>query len=85
MLQNALIFAGLTFIGMAFIYAKLPDWARRWIKRRSLLFDITACIITYIIFGQAVTALIAAAMVGILVSAWLWIAKRMDEQKATGE
>ena len=73
MLTTGLALAVLTSTGFYMIYNKLPGWARRWMVKHSLLTDVTACVLTYILMGGTLTALFAAAFVGIIISIMLAI------------
>jgi hypothetical protein len=75
-LQFSFWLAILTFIGFAFLWAKLPKGLRRFLRKRSLLFDLIISIGVYIFLGATLTALLSAALFGIMVSIYLWIANR---------
>jgi hypothetical protein len=79
MLMNAFTLATVTFIGAVILYSKLPRKVRRFIARFHLIFDLATLIGIYILFGQTATALIAGAIVGILTSIGLHVAKNEDE------
>lgn len=73
MLSSGLALAVLTSTGFYLIYTKLPGWAKKWMIKHSLLTDVVACVLTYVLFGGTVTALFAAAFVGIIISLMLAI------------
>lgn len=68
MLTTGFALAVITSGGFYIIYTKLPAWCKRWMVKHSLLTDIVACVFTYALFGGTVTALFAAAFVGLFVS-----------------
>lgn len=51
-----------------FNISKLPRWLRNWVQRHSLITDLIACILTYILLGGTITALFASAWMGIMIS-----------------
>lgn len=71
MLVNALVMASVTYIGFMLIYIKLPRWMRKLIYYFPLIPDLSAAVLTYVIMGGTATALIAAALVGIMFSVTL--------------
>lgn len=75
MLQFSFLLAGLTFVGFALIWMKLPTWVRKQITRFPLWFDFVITAFIYMFLGQTLTALLASALFGILVSVYLYIAK----------
>jgi hypothetical protein len=79
MILDALVLATLSTIGFYMIYTKLPRSVRRFLERHSLLSDLVALILTYILFGGTLTALIAGAMVGIFTSCLLFVAQHPDD------
>ena len=68
MLVTGLTLATLTAVGFWFIFRKLPRKVRRFLQKHALFTDGTACILTYLLFGGTLTALFAAAWMGIFVS-----------------
>lgn len=68
MLVNGFILATLTVSGFYLIYRKLPMRLRRFMEKHSLMTDIVACVLTYILFGGTLVALFASAWVGIMIS-----------------
>jgi hypothetical protein len=79
MLTNAITLAVLSTAGMWVIYKKLPRKIRRWIKNHGLLADISALLLTYTIFGGTVTALIAAALAGLMTSVLIYIGQHKED------
>jgi hypothetical protein len=75
MLSNALTLAAFTSAGFFIIYNKLPLRIKMLMIRYDLITDFLALMLTYIVFGGTVTALIAAALVSIIISILLHIAK----------
>lgn len=78
MLSFSFWLAILTFIGFAFLWSKLPKGLRRFLRKRSLLFDLVLSIGVYMFLGATLTALLSAALFGIMVSIYLWFANRPD-------
>jgi Ca2+/Na+ antiporter len=68
MVLTGLFLAVITGVGFWFIFRKLPRWARRFLRKHVLFTDATACILTYLLFGGTLTALFAAAWMGVMVS-----------------
>ena len=68
MLTSGLSLAVLTCSGFYLIYTKLPARIKQWMVKHSLITDITACVLTYTLFGGTITALFAAAFTGIIIS-----------------
>lgn len=77
MVYNAIVLAIVTFLGMALIYYKLPAFVRRIILKGDLITDVGVAGVTYLFLGGTATALIAAGIVGILVSMSLSYSKNM--------
>ena len=73
MLLTGFTLAVMSGIGFYLIYRKLPNRIKRTIKKHGLLTDITVCILTYLLFGKTLTALFAAAILGIFISILLVI------------
>ena len=68
MIVTGLTLATLTVVGFYLIYQKLPRWLRNWVQRHSLMTDLIACILTYVLLGGTITALFASAWMGIMIS-----------------
>jgi hypothetical protein len=68
MLTTGFALAVITSTGFYVIYTKLPSWIKGWMLKHSLITDVVACVFTYALFGGTVTALFAAAFVGLFVS-----------------
>ena len=79
MLSSALTLAILTTAGFYVAYSKLPRRVRRWIENHSLLTDTLCLLLTYMLLGGTLTALVAAAMVGLMTSALLYIANHPSD------
>jgi hypothetical protein len=79
MLMNAFTLAILTTCGFCVAYKKLPRKIRRFIQKHSLLADAIALLLTYMLLGGTLTALVAAAVVGLLTSALLYIANNPQD------
>jgi len=75
MLSNAIALAALTCAGFYMIYNKLPPRMKAVFVKYDLLTDVSALMLTYVLLGGTVTALIASALVSIVVSMLLHIAK----------
>lgn len=75
MITNAIALAGLSLAGFYLIYRQLPRNVRRIIIKYSLLADLAALIITYVMFSGTITALVAAGIVSICTSVLLQISK----------
>jgi multisubunit Na+/H+ antiporter MnhB subunit len=79
MLFNAGVLAIATTTGFYLIYSKLPRRLRRFLEKHSLLTDLIACILTYMFLGGTLVALLAAALVGIMISMLLHISNNPDD------
>lgn len=75
MIFNAFALATVTFIGMVLLYRKLPGWIKSMLLKGDILTDALAAGVTYMFLGGTATALIAAGLVGIVVSMSLSYAK----------
>lgn len=75
MITNSVVLAILTFGGFFVIFIKSPNWIKKLIIKFPLLFDAIACVLTYVLFGRTITALMASAMLGLMISAGLYIAR----------
>lgn len=78
MLVNAFVLAVVTYLGMILIYFKIPRVAKKTILKGELFTDIGAAFITYAFLGGTATALVAAGIVGIMISVTLSWAKSVD-------
>jgi hypothetical protein len=78
---TALTLAILTTGGFLAIFYKLPMKLRKLIVKYPLVTDITTLGIAYLILGGTLTALMAAAMSGLLVSILLFFAKNQERYK----
>lgn len=79
MFSDAFALALLTTTGFMFIYKKFPTRLRKFLEKHSLLTDLVAAILTYMLLGGTLTALTASAMVGILTSCLLYIAANPND------
>ncbi len=79
MLSTAFALAILTTTGCMLLYKKLPRRMRKFMEKHALLTDLFALIATYMLLGGTLTALIAAAIVGIMVSVLLHISNNPDD------
>jgi len=79
MLSNALALSLLSTGGVYLIYKKLPAKVRNFLEKHSLFTDAISFILTYMILGGTLTALIAAAMMGVMVSAMLHVVTNKDK------
>lgn len=87
MLATALLLATLNLIGLIFIFVKMPPWVQRLILRFAMTFDILFCVGTFFlygIFGGGTTALLAAAILDIQVSAALILGHKMYLEPEAG-
>jgi len=68
MIFNAIVLAVVTFIGMMLIYIKLPNFVKKIMLKGDILTDLGCAALTYTFLGGTATAIIAAGLVGIMVS-----------------
>ena len=74
LIENALVLAGTTFTGGLFLWTKLPKLVKHWFSKMHLVTDIVLCVVAYVLLGGTTTALLASGMLGIMVSAALYVA-----------
>jgi len=79
MIADGFSLALLTTAGFIIVYKKLPRKVRRFLEKFSLLTDIVSLLLVYILFGQTLVALFAAAFTGLFVSALLHIANNQED------
>ena len=68
MLTTAIILGLLIYISVLILYKKLPSLLRNLACKADALLDIAVSVGAFFALGQSVTALIAAAILGIFVS-----------------
>jgi len=71
MITTGLALATITGAGFYWIWRKLPERVRKFMLRHPLLTDVTACVLTYTLFGGTLVALFAAAWMGLMTSMML--------------
>ncbi len=81
MIGTALTLAILTTGGFLAIFYKLPMKLKKFIVKHPLMTDFTALGVAYLILGGTLTALMAAAMSGLFVSALLFLAKNQKRYR----
>jgi len=79
LITNGLTLAILTTTAFFIVYKKLPRKIRRWVQAHTLLTDVVALLLTYMLFGGTLTALFAAAMTGLFVSGLLYISNHPED------
>lgn len=79
MLSNAVALALLTTAGFIVIYKKLPRKVRRFIEKYSLATDLFALILVYMLLGGTLTALVAGALCGLMISILLYVANNPED------
>ena len=75
------ILAIFTLIAIATLFIKIPTYVRRIMVKHDLATDAALTVGTYVILGGTLTALIAAGMVGALISSILMIIKGVAEEE----
>ena len=78
MVVNALIIAGASVAGGALIYVRLPEKVQKFLMKFNVILDVAMAALTYILFGQTATAILAAGLTGVLTSALLSIASEKE-------
>jgi hypothetical protein len=73
MLINGFALGFLTFLGWASVWHKLPPAVQKWTAKHSFLIDLLTTVATYMALGGTVTALFAAAWVGILFECYMYM------------
>lgn len=79
MLSVGLSLAVLTGVGCWLIWKKLPQRAQAWLIQHSLFTDFALFTVAYFILGGTLTALFAAAFLGIMVSIALEVSKNPED------
>ena len=77
-IETALLLSLLTTGGFLAIFYKLPKRLRTFIVTHPLITDIATLTFAYIVLGGTLTALIAAAMTGLIISILLYLAKMQE-------
>ena len=72
MINTAVILALLTTAGFLVIYARLPPGIKKIIKKYPLITDAFALLGIYVLLGGTLTALLAAAISGLIISVLLY-------------
>lgn len=80
MITNAIWLSLLTFVGFIVVFNKSPRMIRSFIWKHTLLADITAMAITYVVLGGSVTGMMSAALIGIFVSTALAVCKNSNTE-----
>jgi hypothetical protein len=81
-LITALILGLLIYAGVFILYRKLPKVLRNAMCKADLLLDVGLSVGAFFALGQTVTALIASAILGIILSLTLFFRKRLERFKA---
>lgn len=79
MFSTAVALSILTVGACIIIYIKLPRQVRRFLEKHSLMTDLICLIGTYYFLGGTITALLAAGIVGLMVSGLLEVANNKDQ------
>lgn len=79
MVSTGFALALLTTAGALAIYSKLPKRIRRLVIKYQLLTDVLTLIGVYLLLGGTITALFAAAICGLAVSALLYVANHRED------
>ncbi len=77
MLTTAVIMAVLIYIGVIILFKKLPRKMRTVAGKFDPILDVGLSVGAFFMLGQTVTALIASAILGILVSVNLFVRKKL--------
>lgn len=79
MISQAIALAIITFGGFFILFKKLPKKIKDFILKHDLAVDVATLGAAYILLGGTLTALFAAAIVGLFVSAGLYIHKNQED------
>jgi hypothetical protein len=79
MIGQALALAILTFVGFFIVFSKLPVKVQNWIHKHGLFTEIGTLLGAYVLLGGTLTALFASAIVGLMVSAGLYIHQNKND------
>lgn len=71
MLEIAFIMAVLIFASFMILFYKLPPRVRNFLARRYLIMDFSLCFLTFMTLGFAITSIMAAGIISVLVSGYL--------------
>lgn len=77
-LNGILLGTGITASEL-FVYKRLPDWAKRFIKRHPLITEAGSTYASFEIVGGSVTGLFAGATNCLQLSALLWVAEHPED------
>lgn len=72
MIGNAFVMAIFIAIGFGILFAKLPNWIKRFLSKRYILLDVFLCWAVFSALGFAMVGMMTAAMVSVFVSGWLY-------------
>ena len=73
MIMTAFILAVFITVGFGILFAKLPNWIKKFLSKRYILLDIFLCWAVFSSLGFAVVGVMCAAMVSVFVSGWLYV------------
>lgn len=75
LVSNAIILAVATTTGLVFLIKKLPGRIQAFLVRMGFFSDVIAAVLTYWMLGKTLTAMLAAAFVGIFISVGIHYAR----------
>lgn len=78
MLVTGFLLASITSVAFYMIYAKLPTWAKNFVQKHILVTRVAAALFTYMMFGETLVALFAAAFMDIILSIMLNLANNPE-------
>ena len=79
MLANATIFAGLSAMGLVFVFKKLPPKVQEFLLKHAILTEIITFLLTYVTMGGTLTALFAGSIVSTITTLLLHIRSHPKE------
>lgn len=79
MISQAIALSLVTFAGFFILFSKLPQSVKDFINRHDLATDIACLGAAYLLLGGTLTALFAAALVGLFVSVALYVGHNKED------
>ena len=72
-MSDIIVLASLGYIGLAYLFKKLPRKVRRFLQNHTVFTDLLTFIMAYLAFGTTFTALLAGVLLGFLTHAMIYI------------
>ena len=79
MIINGFILGGITFVGWATVFHKLPETMKNWCSTHSLITDAFFTFASYFVLSDALVSLLACAWVGVMFEVYMYTRRNKDE------